>query len=112
MALPADIRDAAIAQVERFCAARSTADTAVKHRIRGNAITLVERRVPWRPGPDAEWSALDIAQLRYDAASGTWTLHWRRAAGTWQRCEDLDGAATLEPLLAEIDANPDGVFWG
>jgi hypothetical protein len=55
---------------------------------------------------------MDIAQLRYDAASGTWTLHWRRAAGTWQQYEDLDGAATLEPLLAEIDANPDGVFWG
>jgi hypothetical protein len=110
MPLPADIRDAAIAQVERFCSARSTADAAVKHRVRGNAITLVERRVPWRP--DAEWSALDIAQLRFDAASHTWTLHWRRAAGTWQRYEDLDGAPTLEPLLAEIDADPDGVFWG
>jgi hypothetical protein len=112
MSLPADIRDAAIAQVEPFCSAHSTADVAVKHRIRGNAITLVERRVPWRPGPDAEWSALDIAQLRYDTATRIWTLHWRRAAGTWQRYENVDVADTLEALLAEIDADPDGVFWG
>jgi hypothetical protein len=112
MPLPAAVRDEAIARVSRFCSARSTADTAVKHRIRGNAITLVERRVPWQPGPDAEWSALDVAQLRYEPASQTWTLYWRRAAGTWQRYEDLGSAAALDPLLAEIDADPDGVFWG
>jgi Protein of unknown function (DUF3024) len=110
MPLPADVRDAAIARVAEFCSARSTPDTAVAHRVRGNAITLVERQVPWRPG--AEWSAADIAQLRYDPASRTWTLHWRRASGTWERYEDLDGAATLDTLLAEIDADPDGVFWG
>jgi hypothetical protein len=78
--------------------------------VRGDAITLVERRPPWQPGPDAEWSALEVARLRYDGRA--WTLDWKRATGRWERYNGVEAAADVAALLAEIDADPDGVFWG
>jgi hypothetical protein len=78
--------------------------------VRGDAITLVERRPPWQPGPGAQWSALNVAQLRYDSAS--WTLYWGRASGRWDRYDGVAPTADVTPLLAEIDADADGVFCG
>jgi hypothetical protein len=79
MGLSAAVRDGATAVLDRFCAARSSDDTRLEHRVRGNTITLVERRPPCQPGSDAEWSAADIAQLRYDDASARWSLFWSDA---------------------------------
>jgi hypothetical protein len=42
----------------------------------------------------------------------TWTLYWPRHTGRWHRYDDLAAAAEVGPLLAEIDTDPDGVFWG
>lgn len=35
-----------------------------------------------------------------------------RHTGRWVRYEDVPAAADVAPVLAEIDADPDGVFWG
>jgi Protein of unknown function (DUF3024) len=116
MPMPPDVRDAAVARVERFCAEHSPESSAgeyrIEHALRGTAITLVERRTPWRPGPGDEWTAQEIAQLRYDESARTWTLYWRRHTGRWLRYDGVTSARGLEPLLAEIDADPEGVFWG
>lgn len=41
---------------------------------RGNSITIVEQRAPWKPELlGDEWTQLRIAQLRYDASAGTWS---------------------------------------
>src|SRR4051794_2138630 len=114
MPLPADVRDAAVAEVERFCVGRSAEPESyrLEHTLRGDAITIVERRPRWQPAPGAQWTSTDVARLRYDPASRTWTLYWPRASGAWHRYEGLGSAAELKPLLAEIDTDPDGVFWG
>ena len=110
MPLSPEIRDAATREIERFCAERSSEDYRLEHTVRGDAITLIDRRPPWQPGPDAEWSTLDVAQLRYDGRS--WTLYWRRASGRWERYDGVRPSADIAPQLAEIDADLDGVFWG
>jgi hypothetical protein len=112
MALPDPVRDGAVAILERYCGARASDARRLEHRERGDSITLVERRPPWQPGPDAGWSSLDVAQLRYDAGSEHWSLFWRRASGRWERYDGVESAASIATLLAEIDADPDGVFWG
>ena len=83
----------------------------IEHATRGNAITLVEGRAPWNPD-DPEWSRLHIAQLRYDEKAGTWSLFWRRASGRWEAYDGVRPASDVGPIIAEIDADPDGVFWG
>jgi hypothetical protein len=112
MALPASVRDEAVAILERYCSARASDARRIEHRERGDAITLVERRPPWQPGTDAAWSSIDVAQLRYDAGSAHWSLFWPRASGRWERYDGVEPAASIATLLAEVDADPDGVFWG
>ena len=80
--------------------------------VRGAAIRIVERRAPWNDELRADWTTQRIAELRYDAGTATWSLYWPRHTGRWHRYKDLDAASDVGPLLAEIDADPDGVFWG
>jgi hypothetical protein len=112
MALPDPVRDGAVAILERYCSARASDARRLEHRERGDAITLVERRPLWQPGADAQWSSLDVAQFRYDAGSAHWSLFWPRASGRWVRYDGVAPAASIATLLAEIDDDPDGVFWG
>jgi hypothetical protein len=51
-----------------------------------------------------------VAQLRYD--HGSWTLYWADRNGRWRPYSDLDPWPRLDDLLAEIDRDPAGAFWG
>jgi hypothetical protein len=110
MALPPEVREAAERSVAQFCAARSSDAYRLEPEIRGDALTLKEQRPPWQPGASGEWSSVDVARLRY--SGGTWSLHWQRATGRWERYDGVRPTQGIDPLLAEIDADPDGVFWG
>jgi DUF3024 family protein len=114
MPLPADVRDAALADVERFCEegvpADARSDMRLEHTVRGNAITIVERRPPWSRLVGPEWSTMKIAQLRYDGR--LWTLYCPDRNGRWWPYDDADPARDVGPLLAAIDDDPTGIFWG
>jgi hypothetical protein len=116
MPLPDDVCDAALETVQQFCEDRLPEDALTQMRlevaVRGSIITLVERRAPWNDKLEGGWTSQSIAELRYDRGTGTWSLYWPRATGRWRRYEDLDPASDVDPLLAEIDADTDGVFWG
>jgi hypothetical protein len=74
-----------VAEVERYCEGRVPedmhADVRVEHGVRGNAITIVERRPPWREEVGPEWSSTKVAQLRY--GGGMWTLYCADSSGRW-----------------------------
>jgi hypothetical protein len=95
MSLPNDVRDTAIRQVEQFCEERLPEDARAQMRlevaVKGARITLVERHAPWNEELGGDWTIQAIAELR---------------------SEDVDAASDVGPLLAEIDADPEGVFWG
>ncbi|MDQ3880898.1 MAG: DUF3024 domain-containing protein [Chloroflexota bacterium] len=114
MPLPADVREMAVTQVERFCERRVPVDMRsqmrLEHTVRGNAITLVERRPPWSELVGPGWSTIKIAQLRYDG--GIWTLFCPDRNGRWWPYDDADPTPDLATLLAAIDEDPTGIFWG
>jgi hypothetical protein len=114
VALPADVRQAAVAQVERYCETRVPEDmrshVRIEHSVRGNAITIVERRPPWRDDIGAEWSSTKVAQLRYDGAN--WALYCSDRSGRWWRYDEAAPARDVAPLLAAIDEDVTGIFWG
>jgi Protein of unknown function (DUF3024) len=93
-----------VARVRRYC------QRHVPPQARGSAITIIERRAPWRDDLVHDGSRLKVAQLRYD--HGAWTLHWADRNGRWLRYPDLDPSPRLDDLLAEIDRDPTGTFWG
>ena len=61
-----------------------------------------------RPAVDA----VPIARLRHVAALGVWTLDWRDRNLRWHRYERISPSPHVDPLLAEIEADPTSIFWG
>ncbi len=80
--------------------------------VEGTGVTLLERRAPWRADIEPEWTRLPIARLRYSPTHAKWTLFWRDRHLRWHRYDRIDAAANVDPLLAEIDADPTAIFWG
>ena len=116
VALPADILEPALAHVAVFCDQRVPDDAGdqirLEHSVRGDAITIFERRPPWREDLGPEWTRQKIAQLRYDRASATWSLYWGDSNDRWLAYEPREPTGDAGPLLAEVGADPHGCFWG
>ena len=116
MSLPPEVRNAATAHVAVFCRERCPEElrdeVTLEYNVRGSAITITERRAPWRAESGPEWTSSKIAQLRYDPATATWSLHWRDSRGRWLPYEGVNTARDVGPLLAEVGADPYGCFWG
>ena len=79
MPLPAEARDAALPQVERFCDEQIPEDareqTRLEASVEGTRITIKERRPPWREDLGRDWTSQPIAQLRYDSKTRSWALY-------------------------------------
>jgi hypothetical protein len=106
-------------QIARWCQQRIPASlrdqVSVEHRVRGRTVTIVERRPPWSPALGPEWTTMAIAQLRHTPpppVGGSWRLYWADRNRRWHLMDDVEPAATPAPLLAELDADPTGIFWG
>jgi hypothetical protein len=104
------------ARVRRWCEQRVPEHTRDQVRVdcevgpRG--LTILERRPPWNAGAGADWSSLPVARLMYAKSSKLWSLHWRDRNLRFHRYDQLEPAATVAPLLAELDRDPTGIFWG
>jgi len=79
-------------------------------RSRG-AVTIAERRAPWREDFGPEWTSSGIARLRYTAKSRLWTLYWRDRNQRWHRYDLIEPSADVLRLLDEVDRDPTGIFW-
>ena len=105
-----------LARIRRYVDARVPPRAAHQVRleveIQGTAVTIVERRAPWRADLGPEWTSSPIARLRYSPTHAVWTLFWRDRNLHWHRYDRIDTAAHIDPLLAEIDADPTASFWG
>jgi hypothetical protein len=89
-----------IATIRELCEARVPPDVrehvGVELERERQAVTIVERRPPWREDYGPEWSRLPIARLRYVASKRLWTLYYHRHTGRWERY----------PLLGPSCASP------
>jgi Protein of unknown function (DUF3024) len=106
----------ALRAVQVYCESRVPAVLRDEIRIecsrRGRSITIVERRPPWMPEYGPEWSSVRVAQLRLDDRAGAWALYWRDGRDRWHHYDTVEPTASVDPLLAEIEADPTGIFWG
>ena len=82
----------------------------IEFRVRGNEITLFESRPVW--DDHARWIAGKVARFKKDAENQTWSLYWADRNGYWCRYQQLPFHRDLEKLLAEVDKNENGAFWG
>jgi hypothetical protein len=113
--VPPEIQERADEHVALFCANRIPENARdhvrLERRWNGDSLTISERRAPWREDIGTDWTSQDIAQLRYDASTGTWALYWATNRG-WLLYDRLEPAGDVGPLLAEVGEDPHGCFWG
>ena len=77
-----------------------------------NSVTLNEERVVYdAPG---KWTKMPIAQFRFDTLDKCWRLycaHPKRHDG-WLLYPDAEPAKNFDTLLAALDQDRSGAFWG
>ncbi|MFV0679035.1 DUF3024 domain-containing protein [Ottowia sp.] len=79
-------------------------------RVVGQSVELYELRADWRGG-DAMHEQ-PVAKATYVKAQGSWKLFWMRSDQKWHRYDPKPMLKELEQVVAEIDADPHGCFWG
>jgi hypothetical protein len=114
MALPELTRRLVEQKLGAFCERRVPPHVRGEIRLsfafRGNTVTLIEERQ--RMLDPSQWSRIAIAQLRFDPESGQWRQHFADRNNRWHPYSDREPSANIEDLIAEIDRDPTGIFWG
>jgi hypothetical protein len=110
------IPDTALAAVRRYCENKIPAQlrdkVRVEYDVRGRAITIYECRPPWHPNLGSDWTRQWVAQLRYDPDDHHWRLYCAGRNSPWHYSDMAEPTPRLDELLAEIDEDPTGIFWG
>ncbi len=105
-----------VAAVRAYCDRRVPArfldQIRVEAVVDGNAVTIVERRPPWREDFGPDWTTGPVARMRYTQKTGTWALFWRDRNQRWHRYTRIGSSAQITVLLDEIEADPTCIFWG
>jgi hypothetical protein len=114
VALPEHLRLAALGKVNDYCERRAPAhvrdEVQVEARVRGDKITIVERRAPWHPDFGSDWTESKVAQLSYHRPSRTWQLfaydrNERRIAYPL-----IAPTRDLDAVLDELERDPICIF--
>lgn len=115
MPLPIAAKNLVAKKLDAFLAKRVPPHLADKIRLsytfRGNSVTIWEHRAPWKKGWP-EWSRLAVAQLRYQPKAQTWMLYWRDRNERWHEDENMAPVKNLDRILAELERDPTGIYWG
>ena len=116
MALPEVVRRHAEKELAAFCErslpANARDQVRLEFEIRGSAVTLVERRRPWRSDGESEnWTRMPIAKFRFDTASALWALFWPDQNRRWHE-DNAYPTPDLSELLDTVDRDPTGIYWG
>ena len=105
-----------LAKIRRYCAGRIPARVAHLVRleidVEGRSVTILECRPPWSADMGPAWTRSPIARLRFTASRGDWTLYWCDQHQRFHRYVRIDPSLAVDALLAEIEADPTGIFWG
>lgn len=115
MPLPAFVKALVAKKLDAFLGRRVPPKVADKiqlaYTFRGNSVTITEHRAPWMEG-STEWTSSAIAKFRYNPKAGMWTLYRRDRNCRWHVYDRLPPTKDLDLVLAEIDRDPTGIFWG
>ena len=60
----------------------------------------------------SRWTEHGVAKLRFVRTAGEWRLFWQRASLKWQSYEPLLSSGDVRELVAEVDHDPYGCFFG
>lgn len=82
----------------------------IGYRFEGSSVVLFEARPHVQP-PHA-WRAHDVAKFRYVKTRHVWRLFCMHRDLRWHAYQPLPESPDLAPLVAEVEQDPTGIFWG
>jgi DUF3024 family protein len=100
----------ALRKLDAFCQRRGREEVRIEARTRGDKITIIEQRAPWRPEYGPEWTESKVAQIAFHPAMRTWTLF---AYDRNERRVDypfLRPTRDLDAVIAELEVDPVCMF--
>ena len=114
MALPELTRELVAQRLTRYCEESIPAHVRDKvrmgFRFRGHTVTIYEERPAFQhPG---QWVEIVAAQFRMDKETFEWSLFWADRNSKWLPHKEFTPTRNFEVALEEVDANPNGMFWG
>lgn len=81
-----------------------------EYAIENQSVIIYEIRPAWKmPG---EFTRMPLAKLTHVDSRKIWKLFWKRASGKWMAYEPKASAKALSDLVAEIDKDVYGCFFG
>ncbi len=100
--------------VGKVCTRRSPPHLRDKLRttyeIINHDVTIFEERPQFYE--PAKWSKMPIAKFKYVRTQKKWKLYWMRRDRKWHLYETDTETNRLEELVAEVDRDPYGAFFG
>jgi hypothetical protein len=82
----------------------------ITYKVINHSVEVYEERPGWR-NPE-EWTSMPVAKFLYVRTTKKWKLYWMRQDLKWHLYEPLAESATIEKLVAEVDKDPHGAFFG
>jgi hypothetical protein len=95
---------------EKRVPAHLSSEIKIEYQIRGDELTLYESRPVW--DDHAKWISGKVARFKKDPQTETWYLYWADANGRWIEYSLLPCHRDIAKLLAEVEKNGNGAFWG
>jgi len=115
MSIPVLIKTLVEKKLDEFCKKKVPSYVLDKvnlsYKIRGNSVSIFENRAPWDRGMK-EWTSMAIAKIKFDERTGDWTLFWTDRNDKLHKYMDIEPTKNIDKILAEIDEDPTGIFWG
>jgi hypothetical protein len=82
----------------------------IGYRVSRHDVLIYETRPAFRD--PSRWTEHGVAKLRFIQTAGEWRLLWQRASLRWQSYEPLPSSRDVRTLVAEVDRDPYGCFFG
>lgn len=82
----------------------------LEYRVTQHDVLLYETRPAFND--PSRWVEHGVAKLRFVRTAGEWRLFWQRANLKWLSYEPRASSRNIAELVAEIDQDPHGCFFG
>lgn len=100
--------------VGNMCRRRSPANLSNEIRttydVKNHSVEVYEERPGWKN--KNKWTRMGIAKFKYVRRIVKWKLYWMRQDLKWHSYEPFPASTRLESLVAEVDKDPHGAFFG
>jgi hypothetical protein len=93
-----------------FSPAEYADELRVVYEVEGHIVSMYEERPPW--DGQGEWTRKGIARFRFNRSKGEWKLYWMRADLHWHLYDPEEMPTELPALVAVVEADQYGAFFG